>query len=288
MNYAALIQNRKSVREFTDKQVPVSALKEINNYYASDIRRLVPELRTELCFFGTDTRAALEGAAGYNQFLIGAPQYMVLLSEKHDLAHLNAGFIMQDLLLKLEDLGLNSCWLTFADSGEMKEALGVESELEVAAVAAFGYGRKTVKRLRLNIRTMSDVDVLEKYRYMDPKRSVRELVYVGEWGSSRNVAHYIGLFDDMLWESLYAASLAPSYLNRQAYGFLLQEGRVSLVSKPDSFSHAPDAELSLGIALLHFSAIAENWVGRLRWDFSGDPQGAELPEGHRIVASVAI
>ena len=164
MNYAALIQNRKSFREFTDKQVPVSILREINDFYASNVHRLLPQLKTELCFFGTDTRAALEGAAGYNQFLIGAPQYLVLLSEKHPQAHLNAGFVMQDLLLKLEDLGLNSCWLTFADSTEMKEALGVESELEVAAVAAFGYGKKTVKRLRLNIRTMSDVDVVEQYR----------------------------------------------------------------------------------------------------------------------------
>ena len=33
MNYSALIQNRKSVREFTDKKVSAAALAEIEAYY---------------------------------------------------------------------------------------------------------------------------------------------------------------------------------------------------------------------------------------------------------------
>ena len=284
MNYAALIQNRKSFREFTDKQVPVSVLREINDFYASNVHRLIPQLKTELCFFGTDTRAALEGAAGYNQFLIGAPQYLVLLSDKHPQAHLNAGFVMQDLLLKLEDLGLNSCWLTFADSEEMKEALGVESELDVAAVAAFGYGKKTVKRLRLNIRTMSDVDVVEQYRYMDPKRSVRELI----WGSSRDAERRLGFYDDMLWESLYAASLAPSYLNRQAYGFVIHPAGISLVSRPDEYNVPIDGELSLGIVLHHVASGAETWLGKIIWRFGKATADLEWPEGHAVVATCAL
>ena len=74
MNYAALIQNRKSFREFTDKVVPFSALESIRNYYHNSVRRLLPELKTQLYVFDASARAALEGAAGYHQFLIGAPQ----------------------------------------------------------------------------------------------------------------------------------------------------------------------------------------------------------------------
>ena len=47
MDYNALIQNRKSARQFTDQK---------------------------LWNFGDNTRQALEGAAGYNEFLVGAPQ----------------------------------------------------------------------------------------------------------------------------------------------------------------------------------------------------------------------
>ena len=288
MNYSALIQNRKSYREFTDKQVPFSALEAIKAYYQNSVHRLLPEVKTEAYFFSTDARPALEGAAGYNQFLVGAPQYLVLLSEKQELAYLNAGYIMEDLILKLADLGLDSCWLTFTDSEEIKGVLGIDSELEVAAIVAFGYGKKTVKRLRLNIRSMSDVDIKAKYRYMEPKRSVNDLAFVDTWGNSHNLDRYIGFFDDMLWEALFAASLAPSYLNRQAYGFLLHDGSVSLIARPDGLNTKIDGDLSLGIVLLHFTAVAENWAGKLHWDFAASPDGLQIPKDHKLIATVAL
>ena len=288
MNYSALIQNRKSFREFTDKQIPFAALASIEEYYNNSVRRLIPELKTYLCFFSTEARGALEGAAGYNQFLVGAPQYLVLLSEKHDLAYMNGGYVMQDLLLKLADLELDSCWLTFTDSEEIKGVLGIDSPMDVVAIAAFGYGKKAVKRLRLNIRSMSDVDIKAKYRYMEPKRSVNDLAFVDTWGNNRDLDRYIGFFDDMLWEAIYAASLSPSYLNRQAYGFLLKEGTVSLVSRPDIYNTKIDGDLSLGIALLHFSAVAEELSGKLSWRFGLDAEAVSLPEGHRVIASCSL
>ena len=285
MNYSALIQNRKSFREFTDKQVSSAVLSEIRNYYESKVHRLIPGIGTALCFFGTHAREALEGAAGYNSFLVGAPQYLVLLSDKHDLAHLNAGYIMEDLVLKLADLGLDSCWLTFAHSDDIKQALDIYAPMEVAAIVAFGYGKETVRRLRLNFRSMSDVDIRGKYRYMEPKRSVTDLAFVDTWGNSHNLERYIGFFDDMLFEALYAASLAPSYLNRQAYGFLLHSGGISLVSRPDSYNTPIDGDLSLGAVLLHFAAVAENWAGKLSWEFDYPADGLQLPNDHKIVAT---
>lgn len=286
MNYAALIQNRKSVREFRDKTVPLGALEQIKTYYRKSVRRLIPEIDTELYFFGTDAREALEGAAGYHKFLVGAPQYLVLLSEDHPQAHLNAGFVMEDLILKLTELELDSCWVTFTDSDQVKEALGVDSDLQVAAIAAFGYGVKTTRRLRLNIKSMSNIDIIAKRHYFEPKRSVNDLVHKGSWGSRDGLNDAIGFYDDMLWEAFYAASQAPSYLNRQAYGFLLESGAVTLVSTPDAYNVPIDRDLSLGIVLHHFTVVAENWAGKLTWRF--EPEGVTLPEGHRAVASAAI
>ena len=286
MNYAALIQNRKSVREFRDKVVPLSLLAQIKTYYQRSVRRLIPEIGTEMYMFGTDAREALEGAAGYNSFLVGAPQYLVLLSDQHPHGYLNAGFVMEDLILKLTDLELDSCWVTFADGEAVKSALGIESDRSVAAIAAFGYGVKTTRRLRLNIRSMSDIDISAKRHYFEPKRSVSDLVHKDTWGSRDGLDSAIGFYDDMLWESFYAASLAPSYLNRQAYGFLLEQGKVTLVSVPDKFNVPVDAELSLGIVLHHFTVVSENWAGQLSWRFA--PEGPALPVGHRAVASASI
>ena len=288
MNYSALIQNRKSFREFTDTKVSYELLNEIREYYRNPAKRLIPEILTQLYFFGTSTRAALEGAAGYNQFLIGAPQYLVLLSEKHPHAHLNAGFLMEDLVLKMEELGLDSCWLTFHSSDAVKEALGIDEDLEVAAIVAFGYGKKAVRRLRLNMRSMSDVDIAAKHRYMEPKCSVSDLVFVETWGNRQDLDRHIGFFDDVLWEALYAVSLAPSYLNRQAYAFLLHSGSVSLVSRPDEYTVDIDGDLSLGIALLHFTAVAENWIGKLRWSFDESGDGLRIPDGHKLIATASL
>ena len=286
MNYAALIQNRKSVRAFREKQVPFQTLEQLKAYYRDGVQRLIPEIGTELYFFGTDAREALEGAAGYHKFLVGAPQYLVLLTENHPQAGLNAGFVMEDLILKLTDLQLDSCWVTFTDSDHVKDALGIESDLQVAAIAAFGYGEKTTRRLRLNIKSMSNIDIIAKRQYFEPKVSVRELVHRDQWGSRDGLEDAIGFYDDMLWEAFYAASLAPSYLNRQAYGFLLKPGSVTLVSKPDEYNTPIDSDLSLGIVLHHFTAVARDWAGNLRWRF--EPEGVDLPEGHRAVASAAL
>jgi len=287
MNYSALIQNRKSVREFSEKYVSFADMDAIKIYF-NKARRLVPELKTELKLFGLDARAVLEGAAGYKQFLVGAPQYMVLLSEKAPQSEENAGYIMEDLILKLTEMGLDTCWLTFTDGEYVKTALEIESELEVAAIAAFGYGVKTTKRLRWHFLSMAKVDDAAKRRYMEPKRSVSELTHLDSWGNKQGVEEYVGFYEDVLWEALYAASLAPSYLNRQAYGFVLHGGQVSLVSVPDEHTLEIDARLSQGIALLHFTAVAENWSGKLNWRFGEEAAKLELPEGYAVVATCAL
>ena len=61
MNYSALIQNRKSTREFSDKYVSFDDMDKIKAYYRKSVRRLLPELETELRLFGLDARAVLEG-----------------------------------------------------------------------------------------------------------------------------------------------------------------------------------------------------------------------------------
>ena len=125
MNYSAVIQNRKSVRAFTEQKISYDIVQEIKSYYENHVKRLIPELQTQLFLFCEDVKASLEGAAGYNQFLVGAPQYLVLLTQAHPLAHFNAGYMMQDLVLNLTDRGLDTCWVTFTDSDAVKEALGI-------------------------------------------------------------------------------------------------------------------------------------------------------------------
>ena len=288
MNYRALIEARHSVRGFTHKRVSPADVAEVEAYFHHKAMRLLPGLKTDLLIFGDSARETLEGAAGYHQFLVGAPQYLVLLSQPDPLAHLNGGFLMEDLILKLTDMELDSCWLTFTDSDKVKEALGIATDMEVVAMAAFGYGVRTPRRPRINILSMSNVDINAKRHYVEPKRNVRDMAFLDSWGKTHGLDRTIGFFDDMLWEALYAASLAPSYLNRQAYGFVIHDGFVSLVRRPDEYDNDLDGMLSLGAALLHFSAVAASWSGNLHWNFGEEMPALPLPEGYMQIASCVL
>jgi hypothetical protein len=135
---------------------------------------------------------------------------------------------------------------------------------------------------------MSNVDIKAKRHYVEPKRNVRDMAFLDSWGNTHGLDSTIGFFDDMLWEALYAASLSPSYLNRQAYGFVIHDGFVSLVRRPDEYDNDLDGMLSLGAALLHFTAVAAAWAGNLRWSFDKEMPALPLPEGYTQIASCVL
>lgn len=174
MNYSAMIQNRKSVHAFREKEVPSEAIGQLRSYYEKTCPRLVPEIATELIVLDKDAQPALESSAGYKQFLIGAPHYLLLMSAPHSYAAINAGYMMEDLVLKLTELDIDTCWMTFTDSDKIKKALSLTTPLEVAAIVAFGYGEKTAKKLRLNILSMSQIDVRAEQQYYAPKKGVHD------------------------------------------------------------------------------------------------------------------
>ena len=231
MNYSAMIQYRRSVHAFREKEVPSEAIGQLRSYYEKTCPRLVPEIATELIVLDKDAQPALESSAGYNQFLIGAPHYLLLMSAPHSYAAINAGYMMEDLVLKLTELDIDTCWMTFTDSDKIKKALSLATPLEVAAIVAFGYGEKTAKKLRLNILSMSQIDVRAEQQYYAPKKGVHDLVHMGSWSNKSGLDEMMDFYDDMLWQSFYAASLSPSYLNRQPYGFLVQDHSIYLVQQ---------------------------------------------------------
>ena len=116
-----------------------------------------------------------------------------------------------------------------------------------------------------------------------PKKGVHDLVHMGSWSNKSGLDEMMDFYDDMLWQSFYAASLSPSYLNRQPYGFLVQDHSIYLVQQEDAYTDNLDAALDLGIVMLHFSAVASQWAGQVRWELSpAAPDG--LPEGLRSAA----
>ncbi|MCB6365464.1 nitroreductase family protein [Intestinibacillus massiliensis] len=282
MDYSAMSQARKSVRAFWDTPVPALTVDEIETYFGR-CKRLVPSIDVQMRIFERDVKEKLEGTAGYQGFMIGAPCYMVILSDEADHYIENAGFIAEDMILKMTELELSSCWITFSDGEEVKKALGIESDKRIGAIIAFGYGQRTSKKIRLNIKSMSNIDINVEREYYSPKLSIDELVHIQKWGGKSTIED-IGDTDSALWRALYAASLSPSYLNRQPYGFILDNGKVILVVKKDEHTDEVNEKLNIGIVMLHFSGVISQMLFNVDWHWGAPEQDLGLPADCSAVA----
>lgn len=216
--------------------------------------------------------------------MIGAPCYLLLFSEDAEYAVENAGYIAEDLVLKLTEMDLNSCWLTFSDGEQIKKSLALNTPLSLQAIIAFGFGKKTSKLIRLNIKSMSNIDADIKREYYSSKLGIGDLVFAEKWGNKAGVDDLIGDMESMLWRAFYAASLAPSYLNRQPFGFVLHGTQVTLVLKKDAYTDEKSAKLNLGIVMLHFAGVVSQWTGHLTWNMGAPDTDLGLPDGCAAVA----
>ena len=149
MKYMTKIEKRKSIREFRKKDLEEDKLGKIMESF-SHLHRLVPHIDVELVIRTGDTKIRLEGVAGYRGKSFMAPAYLIFLSDVGDHYVENAGYMVEDLCLTLTEMGIGHCWLTVGDSEAVKKAAMIESDKEVLAVIACGYGVEEKKKKRLD------------------------------------------------------------------------------------------------------------------------------------------
>lgn len=270
MKYAERIEKRQSIREYRKKDITPAQMDEIRDFFKNKAKRLIPEIDTELQIFTGDAGVRLEGVAGYGGKAFGAPAYLVLLTEKTDYAIENAGFIVEDLVLQLEEMGLNHCWLSVNDDAFVKKVLNISSEKEVAAIVAFGYGKQERTLKRLDIINPSNVTMNERKGHVAPKIAQEDIAYYGVWGNPvdwdpRRIAPQVD-------KAIYAASLAPSFLNRQPYRFMFSSKILLLLAKKEEMITENDTRLDLGATMLNFYAVMDELNG------TGGPWKMGIPE----------
>ena len=97
MDYFTLVEQRRSIRDFKDRDVSADQLEEIREYFQG-CRRLAPALSMDIRFYDSAIQKKLEGIAGYKGFVIGAPHYILVLSEAAGHYVENAGYACDCLL----------------------------------------------------------------------------------------------------------------------------------------------------------------------------------------------
>ena len=288
MNYLELIEKRNSIRDFLKKPVEPNKLDEITSFFNSAPKLF--DVNTQILIAADeDTTQRLSGVVGYRGNSFNAPAYIVILSEDKDNYLINAGFMAEHLILKIEEMGLSSCFLTSEDSDMLKKVLLINSELAVAAVIAFGYGKKEKDTTKLDIHSPSNVSISSKSGHIAPKIAVTTLAFDSDFNTPYNFDDEYA--DPVIADALYAASLSPSFLNHQNYRFVINGTHVYLFNRFDEVVTKNDNLLGLGAAMLNFHMILSSkysGIGNWSLDISNIKNDFKNPSDYTLVAVLDI
>lgn len=284
MDYNKLIEQRQSYREFEKKAVKEKEVDAIKDYFAEAKRLGDHKLELEIVT-GEESAKRLEGVVGYNGYALDAPMYMIFLGEKSDEAYIGAGFTAMDMVLKAVEVGVDTCFLGVEDSDMVKKVLRLESDLDVLAVVACGYGKKERKSERLDIVSPSDVHMEERKGYSAPKIALKDMVYRDKWGVSAEFNEN----DRVVEDGLLAARLAPYFFNKQYFRYvILNHSELVLCNKDDETVTHEDQMIGMGCTMFNFYVVYAGGNNvPAKWEVGGEPK-LEIPEGYVYIAHMNI
>lgn len=220
------IAARHSVRQYLDKPIEADKIEAIQD--CIDLCNREGGVHFQL--ITNEPKAFTTIMAKYGKFE-NVSNYIAIVAPKGDVGSETAGYYGEKLVLQLQMLGLNTCWVG-ASYKKVKEAYNtIGSDEEIKSVIAFGYGATQGKQ--------------------HPKRK-----------SFDDVAKAVEPLPSWFKRGVDAALLAPTAVNQQKFEFILKEGnRVEAIAK---FSLIGYSHLDLGIAKYHFEIAAgkENF----RWE----------------------
>lgn len=159
MNILNIIKNRRSVRDFTDRQIPESALHVLIEaiQWAPSAGNL--QSRKFYFVFNEDIRTRLSHAGlreNFVSFISRAPLVIVACADlrivanygergKHLYCIQDTAASIQNLLLAAHDLGLGTCWTGAFKEDTVKEILDLPGNLRPVALIPVGYPASTPK-----------------------------------------------------------------------------------------------------------------------------------------------
>lgn len=281
MKYKEIISEIKSVRLYKKEDVDPGLFKELLEYFDRS-KRLFDDIEVEVIRKNRDeVYEQLKDSAGYNNRMIEAPHYLVFLSEEKDYYIENAGYRVQDLMLKAWSLGIASCWITFGDGEEIKKKIGIDSDKKLAALIALGYENPQSKVLyeKGKYNTSSNVLVIEDNT--SERLGIRDLVFTNEWGEKADPDELVNYG---LLEGFFYGILAPSYKNRQPWRFIVDRGTVVLALKKDIYVTEYEEKIDTAVIMLYFDAIIESTLSGITWKFGRPEKDYKVPDDYKIVA----
>ena len=208
MDILELIKERHSVRQYLEKEIESNkrdileaSVKECNNDSGLNIQLIFDDPK---CF--NSLLAKITRFKGCNN-------YIAIVGKKDDpKLEEKAGYFGEKIVLKAQELGLNTCWVG-ATHGKVKATIQKNEKLVIIIALGYGATQGVVRKSK---------------KLADVSKTIDNLP---EW--------YI--------RGVEAALLAPTALNQQKFTFTLNDGVVKVTAGKGSYSL-----VDLGIVKYHF------------------------------------
>lgn len=175
-------------------------------------------------------------------FLVQAPYYLVLSAKDHPFAAVNAGYVMEQLVLYLVSKGFATCYL-----GDAKSKPDLD-QYQPMIVVAFGKAAATAVKKPASRKKLTELVNQPPVAQQNARKIIE------------------------------AARIAPSAFNLQPWRFMPQDGKIHVFMKKESLMQTKRMKeltlLDMGIAMCHMALAAEElWLDwRLsREDTSNEP-----------------
>lgn len=209
------IASRHSVRRYLPRPVPQGIVDCLKAEVAGINARCAFSFRVV-----TDEPRSFRNIFAYGKFE-GAVNYIIVSAPKGDEVTRRCGYEGERLVLGLQALGLNTCWVGLSYSKKTPD-FRVPDGHRIRCVISFGYGvTQGSERRSKTIAQLSNADGDSPQWFVDAMRAVQ---------------------------------LAPTAINQQKFSFALApDGSVS--AKP-LFSLVGYTQIDLGIAVCHFNLAA--------------------------------
>ena len=211
MDALEAIKARHAVRSYTDKKIEGETLDELTSFIQSCNRE--SDLHIQLCL--NEPQAFSGMMARYGKFE-NVRNYIALVGKKSDSLEESCGYYGEKIVIKAQQLGLNTCWVAMTFSkGKSKNVIKINPGEKLLIVIPVGYGN--TQGATRKTRTLEEVSTITD--------------------------------DSPQWfrDGVAAALLAPTANNQQKFRFELKDDKV--LATPGSGFYS---KVDLGIAKYHF------------------------------------
>lgn len=246
------IEKRRSRRHF-DPGLPIApealaALDRVCNQFT-------PFAHARSCLVTESAQSVFKGIIGSYGKIKGAPAFIAFVGNMDaPSVQEEVGYTGEGIVLEATALGLNTCWVAGFFRPEVAGSLvKLTNNERVLAITPVGYARAFESW---------EEKLMTRFGRSHKRLSISEL--------ARRLPRE--KWPDWVNTCLEAARLAPSAVNRQPWGFDVQDDGITVFVRTRGPEFNVSKRLDCGIAMLHLEVAAGDCGCRGRWEFLPSPQ----------------